>query len=207
MRCEKERINFEDKLYPAKVNKVVGTARKDVTFVASPFNGSSSLISFIDYLRTETMARKGWEELVSVLIKNVKIVQLLYRFNSISETKMKSVNKASKNVRRIQPRQKYIFIAVWRSLLLGTKREIKAHREEIGWDEPTFLWYLFKYYHSIAQQTVQTTLAKLNNLPTIIENRCKEILTGSRHMSYNYFCALPKTEVATFKILTRSTKC
>jgi len=44
-----------------KVNKVVDTARRDVTeqkpFTASPFTGQSSLTSFIDDLQTEKNAR------------------------------------------------------------------------------------------------------------------------------------------------------
>ena len=59
---EKQRINFEDKLYVAKVNKVVETAMRNITnsktFVISPFNGSRLLTSFINDLIAETMARK-----------------------------------------------------------------------------------------------------------------------------------------------------
>ena len=61
MMRDNQRIDFEDKLYLAKINKVVDTARREVTdcktFVDSPFNGLISLTSFIDDLRTETMAR------------------------------------------------------------------------------------------------------------------------------------------------------
>ena len=63
MTREIQRINFEDKLYLEKINKVVDTARRDVTdrktFVGSPFNGSSSLTSFIDDLRTEKWRNKN----------------------------------------------------------------------------------------------------------------------------------------------------
>ena len=91
--------------------------------------------------------------------------------------------------------------------MLGTKREIKAHREEIGWDEPTFLWYLFKYYHSIAEQTVQTTLAKLNNLPTMIENQCKENIERFATYVMKLFLRFAENEGSDVQAFTRSTKC
>ena len=50
---------------------------------------------------------------------------------------------------------------------------MKAHREEIVYDCPTFLWYLFKYYESNVEQTFCTTLAKMNNIPLTIEYQCK----------------------------------
>ena len=94
MTRENQRIDSEDKLYLAKINKVVDTARRDVTdrkiFVDLPFNGSSPLTSFIDNLRTETMARQGWEALFIIRTTNGKIIQLLERFNSIKEDKIKN---------------------------------------------------------------------------------------------------------------------
>ena len=85
-------------------------------------------------------------------MKNGKIVQLLNRFNSISETEMKNAKKA----RTLEEYNldKNMYISVWLSLSLGPKREIKTHREEIGRNGPPFLWYLFKYYHSTSEQTV-----------------------------------------------------
>ena len=64
---------------------------------------------------------------------------------------------------------KKFYIVAWKSLSSGPKREMKAHREDIRCDGPTFLWYLFKYYHSTAEQTVCTTLAKMIDLPSTIE--------------------------------------
>ena len=88
MTREIQRIDFEDKLYLAKINKVIDTSRMDVTdckkFVDLPFNGLISLTSFIDDLRTETMARQGWEKLASIHTKNSKTVQLLDQFNFIN---------------------------------------------------------------------------------------------------------------------------
>ena len=93
MTRESQRIDFEDNLYLVKINKDIDTARRNMadckTFVASPFNGSSSLTLFIDDLRTETMARQGWEKLVSIRTENGKTTQLLDRFNYISEDVMK----------------------------------------------------------------------------------------------------------------------
>ena len=65
---------------------------------------------------------------------------------------------------------KNMYIEVWQSLYSAPKRKMKAYREEIGCDGPTFLWYLFKYCHSIGEQTVCTTLAKMNNLLATIEH-------------------------------------
>ena len=48
---------------------------------------------------------------------------------------------------------------------------MNTHRELIGYDRPTFLWYLFKYYHTMAVQTVRMNLAKINNLRTVINNK------------------------------------
>ena len=83
------------------------------------------------------MARKGWDELVSVLSKNGKIVQLLEHFKSIREDEMKNTKKSR------TPEEynlaKNMYIAVWRSLSSGPKREVKAHREDIGCDGPTFM--------------------------------------------------------------------
>ena len=53
------------------------------------------------------------------------------------------------------------------------KRETKAHREEIGCGVPTFLWYLFKYYHITAEQKSFTTLAKMKNLLSTIKYQYK----------------------------------
>ena len=63
MTREKERIDFHDKLYLAKVHKVMDTSRRDLTnqkaFASALFNGSGALTTFINDLRTETMARSG----------------------------------------------------------------------------------------------------------------------------------------------------
>ena len=64
-------------------------------------------------------------------------------------------------------------ITVWYSLTFGPKREMKSHWKAISCNEQNFLWYLFNYYHTMAVQTVRTTLAKLNNLLTIMEAQCK----------------------------------
>ena len=50
---------------------------------------------------------------------------------------------------------------------------MKAYKVEIGCDGPSFLWYLFKYYHSTVEQTVFTTLAKMSNLPLTIKHQRK----------------------------------
>ena len=86
-------LDFEDKLYLVKVNKVVNTVRRDMTdrkkFVDSSFTGQSSLTLFIDDWRTETMARQGRKKLVSIQNNNGMTMQLIGRFNSISEEEMK----------------------------------------------------------------------------------------------------------------------
>ena len=88
MTREKERIDFQDKLYLAKVHKVVDTSRRDLanreTFSSTPFNGNGALTTFIDDLMTETMARSGWENLMSIKSKNGNC-QLLDRFTAIPE--------------------------------------------------------------------------------------------------------------------------
>ena len=141
MTRESQRIDFEDKLYLAKINKVVDTARRDMTdqntFVDSQFNGLSSLASFINDLRMETMAQQGWEKLVSILTKNEKIVQLLNRFNSIREEEMK--NEKTHSTLEEYNLAKDMYIAVWGSLSSASKMEVKARREEIRCDGPTFL--------------------------------------------------------------------
>ena len=66
MTREKERIDFQDKLYLAKVHKVVDTSRRYLidqkAFTSTPFNSSGSLETFIDDLRTETMAMRKFNE-------------------------------------------------------------------------------------------------------------------------------------------------
>ena len=63
MTREKERIDFEEKLYLAKVHKVVDTSRRDradcTSFVSIFFSGSGVLTTFIEDLRTDTMVRTG----------------------------------------------------------------------------------------------------------------------------------------------------
>ena len=139
---ENQRLDFQDKLYLAKVNKFVDTARRDVTdhktFDDSPFTGIRSLTSLIDNLRTEIMARQGWEKLVSVLIRNDVTIQLLDHFNSISKEEMRK-EKTSRTPEECNM-SKNMYIAVWRSLSSAPKREMKAHREAIGYDGQTFLW-------------------------------------------------------------------
>ena len=137
-------------------------------FVDSPFNGLSSLASFIDDLRTETMVQQGWEKLASMRTKDGKTVQLLVRFNSINEDETNE--EKSKRTPEEYNLAKNTYIVVWQSLSSALKREMKAHREEIGCDGPSFLWYLFKYYHSTAEHTVHTTLAKMNNLLLTIKH-------------------------------------
>ena len=56
---------------------------------------------------------------------------------------------------------------------LLTQKEMKAHRTAIGNDGPSFIWYLIKYYHSTADQTVRISLAKMNNLQITFEILCK----------------------------------
>ena len=86
-------LDFEDKLYLVKVNKVVNTVRRDMTdrkkFVDSSFTGQSFLTLFIDDWRTEAMARQGRKKLVSIQNNNGMTMQLIGRFNSISEEEMK----------------------------------------------------------------------------------------------------------------------
>ena len=50
---------------------------------------------------------------------------------------------------------------------------MNAHRELIGCDGTTFLWYIFKYYHTTVVQTVRTTLAKMNSLQRIMNDKCQ----------------------------------
>ena len=68
---------------------------------------------------------------------------------------------------------KNLYIAKWRSIGSSPKREMNVHRESIGYDRPTFLWYLFRYYHTTAVQTVRTMLVKMNNLWTVIQEKCR----------------------------------
>jgi len=123
-----QRLDFEDKLYLAKINNISDTAWGGVvnhkTFTNSPFTGSSSLTSFIDNLRMEIVARQGWEKLVRVLTRNSVRIQLLGRFNLISEEEMRK-EKTSRTPKEYNM-SKNMYIAVWRSLSSALKREMKA---------------------------------------------------------------------------------
>ena len=68
---------------------------------------------------------------------------------------------------------KNMYIDVWRSLSSAPKRKMKPYREDIRSDGSTFLWYLFKYYHSTTQQKVCTRLAKMDNLQATIDHQRK----------------------------------
>ena len=87
-----ERRNFEDKLILIKINKFSDTGRRDIVdrkpFVTNVFNGSTSLTSFVNSLRTETMARNRWDKLLLVSTANTNDVNILYCFNSITEAKV-----------------------------------------------------------------------------------------------------------------------
>ena len=89
-----ERKDFEEKLSLAQINKVVDTVRRDIanrkTFVDAPFNATSSLTPFIDDLRTETMARQGWEKLLNVKTTKGETLSILDHFNSITEAELKA---------------------------------------------------------------------------------------------------------------------
>ena len=174
MTREKERINFQDKLYLAKVHKVVDTSRRDLadqkSFVSTLLNGSGALTTFIDDLKMETMARSGWEELMSIKSKNGNI-QLLEQFASITEIEMKAAKK-SRTPDEYNSSKK-LYIVTWCSIELNPKRKMNAHRESIGYDGPTFLWYLFRHYHTTVVQTVRKTFAKMKNLRTVIHERCR----------------------------------
>lgn len=50
---------------------------------------------------------------------------------------------------------------------------MKAHKTAIGNNEPSFIWHMFKYYSSTAEQIVRTFLAKMNNLKNTFEVLCK----------------------------------
>jgi len=95
--------------------------------------------------------------------------QLLDRFTAITETEMKAAKK-SRTLDEYNS-SKNMYIATWRSIGTNIKREMNTNRESIGCNGPTFLWYIFKYYHSTAVQTVQTTLAKLNNVRWVINDK------------------------------------
>ena len=105
---------------------------------------------------------------MSVKIKNGNC-QLLERFTSITETEMNVANKSCTSDEYNS--SKNLYIATWCSIGSNPKREMNAHRESIGYNGPTFLWYIFKYYHTMAVQTVRTTLAKMNNLRWFINNK------------------------------------
>ena len=139
------------------------------------------------------MAQQRSERLVSVLTKNSATVQLFDRFNSISETETKN----EKSCRTLEEYNlaKNMYIGMWQSLASAPKREMKAYRVKIGCDRPKFLWYLFKYYHSTVENMVRTTLAKIKNLPSTIENKFKGIIDKF------------VTHFMTPKIFTRYTRC
>ena len=79
-------------MYLTKVHKVVNTSRRDLadrkSFVSALFSSNGALTVLIDNLRMETVARKGWEEVIRIKSKNGNI-QLLERFTSITEIEMK----------------------------------------------------------------------------------------------------------------------
>ena len=57
-------------------------------FDANTFDGGTSLTSFINDLRTERMARNGWEKLLLVDTANTNDVNIIDCFNSITEAKV-----------------------------------------------------------------------------------------------------------------------
>ena len=115
------------------------------------------------------MARSGWENLMSIKSKNGNC-QLFKRFTFITETEMKAAKKSRTSDEYNS--SKNLYIATWRLIGSNVKREMNVHMESIGCDGPTFLWYIFKYYHITAVQTVRTTLTKLNNLRWFINDKC-----------------------------------
>ena len=168
----KEHQDFKDKLALAKITKIVDTRWRDIVdrkpFVTNTFNGSTSLTSFIDDLRTETMARDGWDKLLLVDTVNSNDVNVLERFNSITEAEIRQA-KTSRTTEKYNI-SKYMYIVIWSSISSTPKRYMKFHRDEIGDDGPAFLWYIFKYYHSIVEQTIRTILVKMGNLHEAIEH-------------------------------------
>ena len=173
---QKEKQDFDTKLLiatsippPQDSTKSDYTDRK--TFVDQPFLGNTSLTSFIDDLRTESMARRGWEDLLLVEGENGEEINLLDRFNSISEDMMQDA-QSNRTQDEIETARN-IYIATWRSLGSAPKREMKPHRSAINNDGPTFLWHLFRYYHTTAEQTVRTTLSKMDKLSEALVHQCK----------------------------------
>ena len=174
MTIEKERIDFQDKLYLAKLHKVLDTSRRDLAdrkkFTSITFNGNGALTTFIDDLRTKTMARSGGERLMTIESKKINC-QLLERFTSITKIEMKAEKKS--HTLDAYNSSKNLYIATWRSIGSNVKREMNVHRDLIGCDGPTFLWYIFKYYHTTAVQAVMRTLAKMNSLQRVMNDKCQ----------------------------------
>ena len=172
MTREKERIDFQDKLYLAKVHNVEDTSRRDLKERLLPpylFNGNRALTTFIDNLRTEKMVRSGWERLMNIKSKSGNC-QLFERFTSITEIEMMTEKKSRTSDKYNSAKNLYILML--RLIGLNVKRDMNAHRELIGCDGPTFLWFVFKYYHTTAVQIVRTTLTKMNSLQRIMNERC-----------------------------------
>ena len=168
----KKRQDFEDKLSLAKITKIVDIGRLDIAdikpFVTNTFNVSTRLTSFIDDMRIDTMVRDGWDKLLIVDIVNSNDVNIPERFNFITEAEMRQA-KTSRTTEKYNI-SKYMYIVIWSSISSTPKRYMKFHRDEIGDDGPAFLWYIFKYYHSIVEQTIRTILVKMGNLHEAIEH-------------------------------------
>ena len=99
-----------------------------------------------------------------------------------------------------------MYIAIWQSISAAPNRDMTVHMDAIGTDGPAFLWYLFKYYHGTAVQTIRMTLAKMNNLHTAIELQCKMNINKFATYVTALLLNFPKTEAAMPQHSTRFTK-
>ena len=84
----KNRLDFEDKLKLATINRT----KKDVThrkpFVDDKFSGTASLVNFVGGLRCKSMACTGWQSTLNIDTIDHDNMSLLDRFNSITEEEM-----------------------------------------------------------------------------------------------------------------------
>ena len=111
------------------ITKVASIGAKDCsvqkTYADIQFSGNSSLNCLIEDLKVESLARKGWNDLLNVTTKTGKVMSILELLTVISENDMKNA-RLFRALAEFND-SKNMCVVTWCSITSKTKRSMARH--------------------------------------------------------------------------------
>ena len=108
-------------------------------------------------LRTETLTRWNWRELIKIQTEESEH-NLLNKFMLLSYEDFVGAKKLHQSNKISTSRNMYI--AIWRTLGPVPKQKIYSYLSKINRDGPILLWYILTLYHGTAAQIIRAQTLK-----------------------------------------------